>query len=112
MLVGYLENISTDRKLEREFQNRLDLKFFIDHDLEDFIPDHSTICKTRKRNPREVFDKVFYHILKMCVDDGLVEGKTQSIDSAYINSNLSLDKMIEVKLIDRDHDAYLKEEFA
>jgi len=109
LLVGYLENICTDRKLEREFQNRLDLRYFIDHDLDDVIPDHSTICKTRKRIPREVFDKVFNHILKLCVDAGLVEGKTQSIDSAYINANASLDKMIETKLIERDHDEYLRE---
>jgi len=111
VLTGYLENICTDRKLEREFQNRLDLRFFIDHDLDDTIPDHSTICKTRKRIPREVFDKVFNHILKLCVDAGLVQGSIQSIDSAYINANASIDRMDEVKLIDRDHDEYLKEVF-
>lgn len=111
VLTGYLENICTDRKLEREFQNRLDLRYFIDHDLEDPIPDHSTICKTRKRIPREVFDKVFDHILKLCIDSGLVQGSTQSIDFAYIDANASIDRMEEVKLIDRDHDEYLKEVF-
>jgi len=111
VLTGYLENICTDRKLEREFQNRLDLRFFIDHDLGDPIPDHSTICKTRKRIPREVFDKVFNLILKLCIDAGLVSGSTQAIDSAYINANASLDKMDQIKLIDRDHDEYLKEVF-
>ena len=111
LLVGYLENICTDRKLEREFQNRLDLRFFIDHDLDEKILDHSTICKTRKRIPHEVFDKVFDHILKMCVDAGMVQGTTQSIDSAYINANASLDNLEEIKLIDRDHDEYLKEVF-
>ena len=111
VLTGYLENICTDRKLEREFQNRLDLRYFIDHDLDDLIPDHSTICKTRKRIPREVFDKVFDHILKMCVDSGMVQGTTQSIDSAYINANASLDSLDETKLIDRDHDEYLREVF-
>lgn len=111
LLVGYLENICTDRALERLFELRLDLLYFIDHDLGDPVPDHSTICKTRKRIPREVFDKVFTHILKMCVDAGLVSGKTQSIDSAYINANASLDRMDEVKLVDRDHDEYLQEVF-
>jgi len=111
LLVGYLENICTDRKLEREFQNRLDLRFFIDHDLGEKIPDHSTICKTRKRIPREVFDKVFDHVLKMCIDAGMVQGTTQSIDSAYITANASLDSMDETKLVDRDHDEYLREVF-
>ena len=111
LLVGYLENICTDRKLEREFQNRLDLRYFIDHDLEDIIPDHSTICKTRKRIPREVFDKVFDYILRLCIEAGLVDGAVQSIDSAYISANASLDRMEHVKLIDRDHDEYLREVF-
>ena len=51
LLVGYLENICSDRKLEREFQNRFDLRYFIDHDIDDSVPDHSTICKTRQRIP-------------------------------------------------------------
>ena len=85
--------------------------YFIDHDIGEIVPDHSTICKTRKRIPREIFEKVFTHILKMCVDAGLVSGKTQSIDSAYINANASLERMEEVKLVDRDHDEYLQEVF-
>lgn len=111
LLVGYLENVCTDRALERLFKLRLDLLYFIDHDLGDSVPDHSTICKTRKRIPKEVFDKVFTHILKKCVDAGLVAGNTQSIDSAYINANASIDRMDEVKLIERDHDEYLQEVF-
>ena len=93
------------------FQLRLDLLYFIDHDIGDKVPDHSTICKTRKRIPKKVFDKVFNHILKLCIDAGLVGGHTQSIDSAYINANASIDRMTEIKLVDRDHDDYLREVF-
>lgn len=109
LLVGYLENVCSDRALERLFQLRLDLLYFIDHDLGEPIPDHSTICKTRKRIPKEVFEEVFTHILKLCVDEGLVGGKVQSIDSAYINANASLDRMEEIKLVDRDPRDYLEE---
>ncbi len=109
LLVGYLENICSDRALERVFQLRLDLLYFIDHDLEDPVPDHSTICKARKRIPKEVFEEVFNHILKLCVSSGLVGGKIQSIDSAYINANASLDRMAEIKLVDRDPRDYLEE---
>lgn len=109
LLVGYLENCCSDRALERLFQLRLDLLLFIDHDITDRVPDHSTICKTRKRIPTEVFDAVFNHILGLCVKSGLVSGKIQSIDSAYINANASLDRMVEVKMIDRNPDEYLDE---
>lgn len=45
----------------------------------------------------------------MCIESGLVKGKTQSLDSAYINANASLDHMAEIKLIDRDPKAFLDE---
>lgn len=50
VLIGYLENIYSDRALERTIKLRLDLLYFIDHDLGESPPDHSTICKTRKRH--------------------------------------------------------------
>ncbi len=59
LLIGYLENICFDRALERAIKLRLDLLYFIDHDIGESPPDHSTICKTRKRIPTEVFEEVF-----------------------------------------------------
>jgi len=109
VIVGYLENICSDRALERMINNRLDLRFFIDYDLDEKVPDHSTICKTRQRIPTEIFEDVFNHILLLCVKAGLVDGEFQSIDSAYITANASIDRLTESKLIDRDPEDYLNE---
>ena len=109
LLIGYLENIATDRALERAIQLRLDLLYFIDHDIGESPPDHSTICKTRRRIPADVFESVFNHILGLCVVSGMVQGNIQAMDTAYINANAALDKMVEVKMIDRDPKSYLKE---
>ena len=38
LLVGYLENVCNDRALERLFKLRLDLLYFIDHDLGEPVP--------------------------------------------------------------------------
>ena len=70
MLIGYLENVCSDRALERHINMRMDLRFFIDHDIDEPTLDHSTFCKTRKRISIEVFQDVFDHILKLCVDAG------------------------------------------
>jgi len=53
LLIGYLENICSDRALERMLQMRLDLKYLIGYDLDEPAPDHSTICKTRQRIPSD-----------------------------------------------------------
>jgi len=109
MIIGYLENICSDRALERHISMRMDLRYFIDYDIDESTPDHSTFCKTRKRIPTDIFQDVFDHILKLCVQAGLVGGRVQAIDSAYINANASIDRLVEVKMIDRDPKDYLDE---
>lgn len=46
-LVGYLENIISDRKLIDHCSMRLDILFFLGYDIDDELPWHSTISRTR-----------------------------------------------------------------
>ena len=39
----------------------------------------------------------------------MASGNIQSIDSAYINVNASIDRMVEVKMIDRNPEEYHNE---
>lgn len=93
MLIGYLENIISDRKLIEHVGMRMDLLYFIDYDIDDPLPWHSTISRTRKLLPNAIFEKAFEKVLGMCVESGLVSGHTQAIDSAYIKANASLDSI-------------------
>ena len=96
MLIGYLENIISDRQLIEHVSMRMDLLYFIDYDIDDSLPWHSTISRTRKLLPNAIFEEAFERVLQKCVDSGLVSGHTQAIDSAYIKANASLDSL-EVK---------------
>jgi len=92
-LVGYLENIISDRKLVEHCSLRLDILFFLDHDIDEELPWHSTISRTRKLFPEHVFEQVFNKIFSLCVDKGMVAGHTQTIDSAMIKANASMDSL-------------------
>lgn len=105
-LVGYLENIISDRKLIQHCSMRLDILFFIGYDLEDELPWHSTISRTRQLFPEEVFEQVFTNVLQMCIDKGMVSGHTQAIDSAPIKANASMDSL-ELKVPEEDLVAHL-----
>lgn len=96
MLIGYLENIISDRQLIEHVSMRLDLLYFIDYDIDEPLPWHSTISRTRKLLPDAIFEKAFDRVLGMCVASGLVSGHTQAVDSVYIKANASLDSL-EVK---------------
>ena len=106
-LVGYLENIITDRKLIQHSSMRLDILFFIGYDLEDELPWHSTISRTRKLFPESVFETVFTKVLELCILKGMVSGHTQTIDSAPIKANASMDTL-ELKVPEADLASHLE----
>ena len=61
----------------------MDLLYFIDYDIEEPLPWHSTISQTRKLLPDAIFEEAFDRVLQMCVESGLLSGETQAVDSAY-----------------------------
>jgi transposase len=108
MLVGYLENINSDRRIIRTSGMRMDILFFLGHDLDEELPWHSTLSRTRKLYGEEQFVSLFKQVLKLCVDRGLLSGKRQSIDSALIRANASKDSMLEKQVME-DAKAFTKE---
>ena len=93
VLVGYLENLISDRQLMAHCSMRLDILFFIGYDIDEELPWHSTISRTRQLFPESVFEEVFTNVLSLCVEKGMVSGHTQSIDSAPVKSNASMDTL-------------------
>ena len=106
-LVGYLENLISDRKLIDHCSMRLDILFFIGYDLDEELPWHSTISRTRQLFPEAVFMEVLTKVLAMCVEKGMVSGHTQAIDSAPVKANASMDTL-ELKVPEEDLDEHLR----
>ncbi len=63
MLVGYLENIISDRHLIEHVSMRMDLLYFIDYDIDEPLPWHSTISRTRNTLPNALFEEAFERVL-------------------------------------------------
>ena len=105
-LVGYLENIISDRQLINHCSLRLDILYFLGYDIDEELPWHSTISRTRQLFPEDVFEEVFTKVFRMCVDAGMVSGHTQAIDSAPIKANASMDSL-ELKVPPEELEAHL-----
>lgn len=105
-LVGYLENIISDRALVDHVSMRLDILYFLDHDIEDQLPWHSTVSRTRNMFPDALFTELFERVLAMCVNQGMVLGKTQAIDSAPIKANASMESL-ELKVPEDELEQHL-----
>jgi Arc/MetJ family transcription regulator len=64
------------------------------------LPWHSTLSRTRQLYGIEIFDALFAEVLRLCVEKGMVQGKRQAVDSAYIKANASMDSLVERKVIE------------
>jgi len=89
-LVGYLNNIISDRKLISYCGDSLSIRLFLGYDIDENLPCHSTISRTRHLFGEEIFQEVFQIILSSCIAGGLVSGHTQAIDSAFVKANASI----------------------
>ena len=92
-LVGYLENLISDRKLIEHCSMRMDILFFLGYDIDEELPWHSTLSRTRQLLPDTIFEQLFTQVVGMCVDKGMVCGHTQCIDSAPVKANASMDSL-------------------
>jgi transposase len=95
VLVGRLENIVSDRRLVEQCALRLDILYFLGYEVDEDLPWHSTISRTRQLYPAAVFEHLFDQVFCQCVSAGLVAGDTQVVDSAPVKAAASLDSLRE-----------------
>ena len=105
ILIGYLENLGSDRRIINTVSMRMDMLYFIGHDLDEPLPWHSTLSRTRQLYGEEVFKQLFKQVLKQCIDKGMVAGKRQAIDSVFVKANASMSSLVEKDILD-DGDVY------
>jgi transposase len=108
MLVGYLENQPSDRRIIATSSMRMDVLYFIGYNIDEELPWHSTLSRTRQLYEEDVFTELFKLVLKQCIDRGLVSGRRQAIDSVLVKANASMDSLEQKKILD-DAAVYARE---
>jgi transposase len=108
MLVGYLENLGSDRRIIATASMRLDVLYFIGYNIDEPLPWHSTLSRTRQLYGEDVFKGLFKNVLKKCIDKGMVSGRRQAVDSALIKANASMDSIAEKEIM-TDAEAFADE---
>jgi transposase len=93
LLYGYFEGITSDRELVKRISDSLSGRLFVGYDLDEELPWHSTISRTRGIIGEEVFEGLFTEIVSICIGAGLIEGQHQSVDSTLVRANASLESL-------------------
>ena len=107
-LIGYLNNINSDRRLAEYCADSLGIRLFLGYDIDEPLPWHSTISRTRQLYGEEVFKQLFEQVFEKCMASGMIAGHTQALDGAFLKANASKDSL-EIKQVSQSVDEYLLE---
>ena len=90
VLIGYLYGITSERKLVEELRMHLAWRWFTGLGFDQEIPHHSTFSKNRHGRFQEskLFEQLFEQIVRQCVEVGLVQGKSLSVDGRVRDNRL------------------------
>src|SRR5580704_12681234 len=94
LLVGYFEEIDSQRGIAWRCADSLSLRAFLGIPLDEGTPDHSTLTNTRKRLPAEVFEEVFQFVLGIAEAKQLIAGKTVGVDSTTLEANAAMKSIV------------------
>jgi transposase len=94
LMIGYFEGLASERGIAWRVSDSLSLRHFLGYTLSESTPDHSTLSRTRDRLPVEVHDKVFEWILAVLAQEGLLKGRTVSVDGTTLEANAAMRSLV------------------
>jgi len=88
-LLGYLFNITSERRLCEEAGLNLAWRWFLGYELDERIPDHSVLTKARRRFGTKTYEQFFSRVVQLCEQAGMIEGNVLFVDSTLTKANAS-----------------------
>jgi transposase len=92
-LVLFFEGLRAERLLMEVVADRLSIRWYLGYDLDESLPDHSSLTRIRERYGLEVFRRFFEEIVELCVEAGLVWGEELYFDSTKVAANAAIDSL-------------------
>lgn len=93
MLAGFLLGIVHDRRLLREAQVHLAIRWFIGFGLHEALPDHSSLTRIRQRWGAKRFRQIFERTVTACVAAGIAKGEVVHVDASLIRADVSWESL-------------------
>ena len=87
MLAGLLLGIVHDRRLMREAQVNIAIRWFIGYGLHERLPDHSSLTRIRQRWGEERFREIFKRTVMTCLEARIATAEVVHIDASLIRAN-------------------------
>jgi transposase len=95
MLAGLLLGYAHDRRLLREAQAHLAIRWFIGYRLDEELPDHSSLTRIRQRWGEARFKEILRRTVQACVEAKVATGEVVHMDASLIRADVSWESLAE-----------------
>jgi transposase len=94
LMVGYFEGIDSERGIAWRASDSLSIRSFVRIALDESVPDHSTISRTRRLMDVETHQAVFQWVLQVLAEKKLLKGATIGVDATTLEANAALRSIV------------------
>src|SRR5216684_306383 len=94
LMVGYFEGIDSERGIAWRASDSLSIRSFVGIALDESVPDHSTISRTRRLMDVETHQAVFQWVLGVLAEKKLLKGTTIGVDATTLEANAALRSIV------------------
>lgn len=94
LMVGYFEGIDAERGIVWRASDSLSIRSFVRIALDESVPDHSTISRTRRLIDIETHQAVFQWVLELLAKRKLLKGNTIGVDATTLEANAALRSIV------------------
>ena len=94
IMVGFFEDLPSERAIAARCADSIAIRRFLNYELDENTPDHSSLTIIRQRLGLETYQKVFTLCLQALQEHGLLRGKHLGIDSSVMEANASLRALV------------------
>lgn len=107
-MVGYFEGLGSERGIAWRAADSMSIRKFLSIGLDEAVPDHSTISRTRRLIDKETHMKVFGWAMEVIAKRGMVKANTVGVDATTLEANAAM-KSIVRKDSGQSYEEFLKE---
>lgn len=92
-LVMFFEGVRSERQLLRLAVDRFSVRWYLGFNLDELLPDHSSLTRIRTRYGLEVFRCFFAAVVEQCQQADLVWGKELFFDATQVRADAAIDSL-------------------
>jgi len=97
-LALFFEGLRSERQLMRVAADHLSIRWYAGYNLDEALPDHSSLTRIRHRLGLPLFRQFFEHVVDLCDQAGLIWGKELLVDATKVRANASMEQLPDIRM--------------